>query len=118
MTQEEKRLLLIDLCSRLPYGVICNLYDIEDANKKFQLKELSNLIISAINLGCIKPYLRSMSSMTEEEENEYRAINCYEGLFPRNEDAIDYVLSHHFDYRGLIEKGIALEAPEGMYKTE
>ena len=56
--------------------------------------------------------------MTEEEENEYRAVNCYEGLFPRNENALDYILSHHFDYRGLIEKGLALEAPEDMYKTK
>jgi hypothetical protein len=66
----------------------------------------------------IKPYLRPMSSMTEEEENEYRAINCYEGLFPSNEEALDYVLEHHFDFRGLIERGLALEAPKDMYKTE
>jgi hypothetical protein len=69
------------------------------------------------NKAIIKPYLRPMSSMTEEEENEYRAINCYEGLFPRNEAALDYVLLHHFDYRGLIPIGLALEAPEGMYKV-
>ena len=62
-----------------------------------------------------KPYLRSMSSMTEEEENEYRAINCYEGLFPRNEDALDYTLEHHLDFRGLISMGLALEAPKWMY---
>jgi hypothetical protein len=64
----------------------------------------------------IKPYLRSMSSMTDEEENEYRAINCYEGLFPHNEDALDYILFHHFDHRGLIPMGLALEEPEGMYE--
>ena len=56
--------------------------------------------------------------MTEEEENEYRAINCYEGLFPHNEDALDFALEHHLDFRNLIEKGLALEAPEGMYKTK
>lgn len=56
-----------------------------------------------------------MSSMTEEEEAEYYALNAYEGAFPRNGDALDYVLSHHFDYRGLIPMGLALEAPEGMY---
>jgi hypothetical protein len=56
-----------------------------------------------------------MSSMTEEEENAYEAINCYEGLFPCNEDALDYALEHHLDFRGLIPKGFALEAPEGMY---
>jgi len=113
MTNEEKQLLLIDLCGRLPYGVICNLYDVEDANKKFQLKELSNLIISAVNSGCIKPYLRPMSSMTEEEYEEFG----YDVLryTPRE---FDWLNKHHFDYRRLIEKGLALEAPKGMYKTE
>ena len=118
MTQEEKQLLLIDLCARLPYEVIV----------KYKSREKEgNVKITSGNIGYVaelsngwwkecKPYLRPMSSMTEEEENEYRAINCYEGLFPHNEDALDYVLSHHFDYRGLIEKGLALEAPEGMYK--
>ena len=119
MTQEEKQLILKDLCARLPYGVICNLYDVEDANKKFQLKELSNLIISAINLECIRPYLRPMSSMTEEEEDEYMIARqkdiaeAYIHATPQN--AIDWLNEHHFDYRGLIEKGLALEAPEGMY---
>ena len=118
MTQEDKELLLKDLCARLPYEVIV----------KYKSREKEgNVKITSGNIGYVaelgngwwkecKPYLRPMASMTEEEENEYRAINCYEGLFPHNEDALDYVLSHHFDYRGLIEKGLALEAPEGMYK--
>lgn len=72
-------------------------------------------------------YLRPMSSMTEEEEKEYNQLcyNCQE------QDSVDYNITeldrtqliyvvdwlnaHHFDYRGLIEKGLALEAPEGMY---
>lgn len=119
MTREEKQLLLKDLCARLPYEVIV----------KYKSREKEgNVKITSGNIGYVaelgngwwkecKPYLRPMSSMTEEEENEYRAINCYEGLFPHNEDALDYVLSHHFDYRGLIEKGLALEAPEGMYNN-
>ena len=119
MTQKEKQLLFKDICARLPYGVkyqtylgdIFTLKDITLSRKttKYYIDD------NAFSLSQIKPYLRPMSSMTEEEENEYRAINCYEGLFPHNEDALDYVLSHHFDYRGLIEKGLALEAPEGMY---
>ncbi len=125
MTQEDKQLLLKDLCVRLPYGtVVLTGYDQEARywnEQKFLETLLTSLVYEAFSKNLItfcKPYLRPMSSMTEEEENEYRAINCYEGLFPRNEDALDYVLSHHFDYRGLIEKGLALEAPEGMYKTE
>ena len=120
MSQGEKKLLLKDLCARLPHGVKYQTY----LGDIFTLKDITlnrtttqyYIDDNAFNLSQIKPYLRPMASMTEEEENEYRAINCYEGLFPHNEDAFDYVLSHHFDYRGLIEKGLALEAPEGMYK--
>lgn len=94
----------------------------------------------------LRPYLRPMSSMTEEEKEEYRKLSdevigsygpynwefiahCVRlGIKPGNPhecideyvdmDAIDFLNAHHFDYRGLIEKGLALEAPEGMYKTE
>ena len=56
-----------------------------------------------------------MSSMTDEEEKEYES--CFQ-----SDDTtaatllVDFYNKHHFDYRGLIEKGLALEAPEGMYK--
>jgi hypothetical protein len=75
----------------------------------------------------IKPYLRPMSSMTEEEEKEYKTISIwgevreskshYTDICPTIE-GYDWLNAHHFDYRGLIEKGLALEAPEGMYETE
>ena len=134
MTNEEKQLLFKDLCARLPYGVKIHA---EVGGEVFGDEELQIVNKSAIlgdygpvpvvnpveddtsdgfELTNVKPYLRPMSSMTEEEENEYRAINCYEGLFPCNEDALDYVLSHHLDFRGLIPMGLALEAKEGMYK--
>ena len=61
-----------------------------------------------------KPYLRPMSSMTEEEIKEYQAFFNYDGVeYP--EEYIDWLNAHHFDYRGLIEKGLALKAPEGIY---
>ena len=121
MTQEEKKLLLIDLCGRLPYGVKVHITDewfydkIEPYDRRLDCDVIKSI---RENQYTVKPYLRSMGSMTEEEENEYRAINCYEGLFPRNEDALDYALEHHLDFRGLIPMGLALEAPEEMYKTE
>ena len=60
-----------------------------------------------------------MSSMTDDEENEYNSLNAYEkGIFPHTEEAFDWLNAHHFDYRGLIEKGLALEAKEWMCKTE
>ena len=72
-----------------------------------------------------EPYLRPMSSMTDEEVNEFILISdtvlwlgekrstCILSL-----EQMDWLNAHHFDYRGLIEKGLALEAKEGMYKTE
>ena len=65
----------------------------------------------------IKPYLRSMSSMTEEEVDEFTQFDVYangEYIMP-NYEVIDWLNAHHFDYRGLIKKDLALEAPKGMY---
>jgi len=122
MTKEEKQLLLKDLCARLPYGVKCNavLKQIDGSLKSIfgtfkGYNGWATVNYDLVDIETVRPYLRPFSSMTEEEENEYRALNCYEGLFPRNEEALDYVLEHHFDYRGLIEKGLAFEAQEGIY---
>ena len=120
MTQKDKNLLLNDLSARLPYGVkgltlgskTCTLIMLM-SDGMFK----ADTFVGHITSGQFKPYLRPMSSMTEDEENEYRAINCYEGLFPRNEEALDYVLEHHLDFRGLIPMGLALEAPNNMYKN-
>ena len=106
MTNEEKQLLFKDLCARLPYKVyvqcVNGIDTLTDGN-------FSHLFVSVYD---IKPYLRSMSSMTEEENNHY--INTFICMW----DAVDWLNSHHFDYRGLIEKGLAIEAPKDMYKTE
>ena len=141
MKQEDKQLLLKDLCARLPYRVKCKAsHGLSNTDKKHEyigvLKFIGNCygvianyyedvphdtgLINNVfyDIEYIKPYLRPMSSMTDEEEKEYRTINYYEGLFPRNEDALDYVLKHHFDFRGLISMGLALEAPEGMYNIK
>ena len=59
-----------------------------------------------------------MSSMTEEEYKEWRTLNdliTIDGVLVIDATQIDWLNAHHFDYRGLIEKGLALEAPEGMY---
>jgi hypothetical protein len=127
MTQEEKELLLKDLCARLPYRVIAYASEINkngiitDVNILYNMVNLTVDNISGkyelVPLFDIKPYLRPMSSMTEEEEKKYNSLNAYEkGTFPHTEEAFDYLNANHFDYRGLIEKGLALEAPEGIYK--
>ena len=136
MTQEDKELLLKDLCARLPYVTY---YDLsyyghktravlqEFIAKKESLTSLVkvNTIVEPIPYENIKPYLRPMSSMTGKEWCEY-CDSCadddkswiiagrdYKFIPVANRE--DFLNSHHFDYRGLIEKGLALEAPEGMY---
>lgn len=123
MTQEEKQLLVKDLYARLYTGTIVNYNDLEGCDYELSIRTLS--IFPEESLKC---YLRPMSSMTKEEKYTYRhmlgATLNSEGesiMFVYVEDfpaVIDWLLAHHFDYRGLIEEGLALEAPEGMYKTE
>ena len=126
MTQEEKRLLLIDLCARLPYGVICR-----TGNFDGQLTlvcpngDYCVLQNSPYAIETVKPYLRPMSSMTEEEYWETIDIKkgeCNGCVLTGKGDPntefmlVDFYNKHHLDYRGLIPMGLALEAPEGMYK--
>lgn len=126
MTQEEKELLLKDLSARLPYKVVAQVtYKDSEGWKTEDRKVLGVYTDGQVYVDCVytnientKPYLRSLSSMTEEEDARRCAfLDDIEGGI---EDAvfnyIDWLNKHHFDYRGLIDKGLALEAPEGMYK--
>ena len=118
MTEEEKQLLFTDLCARLPYGVI-----LDNGVKLRTIDALTKVISgdgSDRNIEFVKPYLRPMSSVTDEEQYEYDyAIenNKFTGFRGRIIWGLDWLNAHHLDYRGLIENGLALEAPEGMYKT-
>ena len=123
MLQDDKKLLLKDICTRLPYGMFVHH---KNANQDYNLIAVfddgrigvttlkENIGLTPTSINECKPYLRPMSSMTDEEYDNYsellRKSNSYE--------VVDWLNVHHFDYRGLIEKGLALEAPEGMYKTE
>ena len=139
MTQEEKELLLKDLCARLPYGVICKVEFKDSDGWKIQNMSLEGVFINecyfTTDTGSIyskefKPYLRPMSSMTEEERNELIRLGGIVKIdtgevidisclgFKHHANNQDWLNAHHFDYRGLIEKGFALEAPEGMYKID
>lgn len=134
MTEQEKQLLLVDLCARLAYGVkverngdVCKVLGIIDDNIILTANVPTNQQTKIVN---IKPYLRPMSSMTEEEKKEFlkladgddddfEDIINYPNVFGLTVsiETFDWLNSHHFDYRGLIKKGLALEAPEGMYKN-
>lgn len=144
MTQKENQLLLKDLCARLPYGlkVKCEKYSFPvTVLYAGNINEVKFVETGGIEHIClIKPYLRPMSSMTDEEKEDlkknYRFYfdDCDDGItngiyssqFNRTiyemidecdiSDIIDWLNSHQFDYHWLIEKGLALEAPEGMYK--
>lgn len=135
MTQEEKDLLLQDLCARLPYGVK-GIITYDESNTTFTVEGIDNNVLhlsdaEECNIEDFKPYLRPISSMTNEDKAELNAItdefgdNWFEATTPEerwkccflnSSNEIDWLNSHHFDYRGLIEKGLALEALEGMYK--
>lgn len=132
MTQEDKELLLKDLCARLPYGVKCVFHSkdgdipstvvkIDTENKTVSHKPngQNQIYFHWIESGNIKPYLRPMSNMTADERKYYNYLTrlVQDGEAWEHE-VVDWLNTHHFDYRGLIEKGLAFEAPEEMYKTE
>lgn len=119
MTQEEKQLLIKELCARLPYGVLLQYTQKTFAPQgeiKVDIKlEADGMLGHRLKLLDFKPYLRQMSSMTEEEKKECNKLRLSGGMAVNVADYIDWLNSHHFDYRGLIEKGLAIEAPENMY---
>ena len=115
MKQKDKELLLKDLYARVPYHTF--------VSYKGGNVDLTQYIRSVKLEDCV-PYLRPMSSMTEEEKESPQYSNYLFSFLVRGIDVqllnyvdiIDWLNAHHFDYRGLIEKGLAYEAPEGMYK--
>ena len=138
MTLEDKKLLTKDIFGRVLTGLKVdykgetftlgyNLY-LEGGITAFESYPMEFYLEG---IETIKPYLRSMSSMTEEE-TKYKLSNFFKiidtkiegvGHFPTLNSIsaikyVDWLNSRHFDYRGLIEKGLALEAPADMYKTE
>ena len=134
MTNEEKFLLLQDLSARVPYGVMVeqtlfpqSLADKEQRLKSVQANNVVQLywykyINEFVPIHCIKPYLRPMSSMTKEERKKFNSLcviiyNEIKGkTILYTIEVIDWLNAHHFDYRNLIEKGLAIEAPKDMYK--
>lgn len=144
LNSEEKELLIKDLLPRIPTGLLVSVPDEEEP------KELGKVVRWKIVFGrarsledCLDgliPYLRPLSSMTEEE---FEKLKKYSGLKYEQLDlasyqngtykCLDFYLSevpsyvvilvfdwlnaHHFDYRGLIEQGLALEAKEGVYNN-
>ena len=147
MTEQEKQLLIKDLCARLPYGVKCDINGEQcevvwinpDRMWVYLRKENGHGGRYSIARGdSPKPYLRLMSNMTEDERNEMKKMLCPTGTGSFDEECLIIPMSHfgdkihydfmsrilewlnarYFDHRGLIEMGLAFEAPEGMYKIK
>lgn len=116
MKQEDNELLLKDLCARLPYGVMIQIPELfypqrKVTEKLVSINDLWHFNDNGTYIENVRPYLRPMSSMTEEEKIDYRAFFNYDGVeYP--EEYIDWLNAHHFDYRGLIEKGLAIAVTE------
>lgn len=127
MTQEEKELLIKDLSARIPYKVKAFYYGTDEEMECTDIIEgiiIDNgnveIIIGQYGLSVekVKPYLFPISSMTEEQEIEYDAT--FDTIVYDNgkKDSVmtyksfDWLNANHFDYRGLISKGLALDATE------
>ena len=133
MTREDKELLIKDLCARLPYGIkfLRESWNFETDQELLVIEVLEDIDkdgyinnTKVYKVEDIKPYLFPLSSMTEEQEKEYDilrdSVPTYHYEFGDvivddmklcdNWKSIDYLNAHHFDYRGLIEKGLAIDA--------
>jgi hypothetical protein len=129
MKQEDKELLLKDLCSRLPYGVKVEITHWRNRDKNMidhkilcvllDINKTNILINTTID---VKPYLLPLSSMTEEQKQYLKNRFCYDWDGEPYElwkyqieigdadELIDWFNKNHLDYRNLIEKGLALDA--------
>ena len=128
MTQNDKdlkELLLKDLCARLPYGVKVSCYDLDEEILKcdtLEGVERSFVTVDGFQreITDIKPYLFPLSSMTDEQKEEMvnKGIAYYQvfdGIgrrffFKEGYELYDWLNKNHFDYRGLIEKSLAIDA--------
>ena len=132
MKQEDKKLLLKDLCARLPYGVKVESVFINPDTKEhkpcgIEVFNATSLLMIRDGLGEFKPYLFPLSRMTEEQQEEFDRIYADDMQVVANNlknrldgkpyetnlghyRHIDWLNANHFDYRGLIPKGLAIDA--------
>ena len=134
MTREEKKLILKDLGGRLAFGVKCYIPEVDTTsilgaiqedgeNTLYYFWEDSRKIQYMYQLYTseFKPCLFPLSSMTEEQKNEFNSYVWFGGIQSNWEsfdgvmlseikDLMDFFHKNHIDYRGLIEKGLAIDA--------
>ena len=123
MNQKDKKVLLRDLCCRLPYNVICKDNEINCTGKLKSIHINYNMVtlydinndeeFSHCCIENIKPYLFPLSSMMEEQKEEFDRLYTYDALIVEPQwELIDFCNKHHLDYRGLISKGLAIDATD------
>ena len=113
MIPEGKRLLITDLCARLPYDTIVSVAEGGIDGIQWNKSTLNFYLLHQIEeedgWEFIKPYLRPMDDMTEEERKEYKHLVAFSGSPDGATNFTDWLNANHFDYRGLIEKGLAID---------
>ena len=118
MNQEDKELLLKDLCARLPYRVKCKVTKRSIDGEMLFIRnglELTIYNVKALvtnNMYGVKPYLFPFSSMTDEQKKEYQYITerwMYDSSYSIS-DSTDWLNENYIDYRGFTEKGLAIDA--------
>lgn len=137
MTEKEKDLLIKDLCARLNTNLVCSIYRVDDQGIGYRDEILHGYCkidawhefyfgedcgISIDNVSKIKPYLFPLSSMTKEQKQYLKNRFCYDWdgepydlwkcqiEIGDTDELIDWFNKNYFDYRGLIEKGLAIDA--------
>ena len=120
MKQEHKELLRRDLCARLPYGIKASYYGADEECETWD--EVDGVAFDYVEIGQyslpierVKPYLFPLSSMNEEQKMFLKQQNwCIaistSGTVETTIEGIDCINKNHFDYRGLIPMGLALDA--------
>lgn len=119
MTQQDKDLFLRDLSARLPYKTIIHIDG--HGNKILNYGDAEDGFINCAPLNVVKPYLRPLSSLTQKERDKFCDIGGVISYRPDDgkqyivafvPEALDYLNSIHADYRGLIEKNLAIEVTD------
>ena len=132
MTQENKELLLKDICARLPYDVKVlydnKVYNIDYVSGTYEEIKLDDRFNYTLNISVVKPYLFPLSSMTKEQlfevqeimgKNEIEIEDGFLHILDSDRNTISYLeilallewfYKNHFDINGLIEKGLAIDA--------
>lgn len=126
MNNKDFNVLYADICARVPYGLKAQVEGFDNATitgvSDYEVWAENEIEGDWYELKKVKPYLRTMSSLTKHEKRELSTLMEEVEKNRDNDDSIiyshklfDYLNSIHVDYRGFIDKGIAIEAPKYMY---